>query len=139
MSYQAKCLREPKRRVLRKHRGHLHHQKTSRRAWQRSRKPSTLLKTQSNTLSAKTQSKGSAPPVPRRKSSRAPPPVPKKKKYAIAQYDYAAADADELSFSDGDKLVVLQKAGEGDTPDGWCKCGLHGDEGLVPANYIKHC
>ena len=41
-------------------------------------------------------------------------------------------DGDELSFQEGDKLVVLTKTGQ---PDGWMKSAFRGREDLVPMNY----
>ena len=75
-----------------------------------------------------------APPVPVREKTRKPPPLPKRKQYVTALYDFDAANADELSFSEGDKLVVVSKVGQ---PDGWMKCALRGRDGLVPMNYFE--
>lgn len=52
----------------------------------------------------------------------------------VAQYDYAAADDDELSFKEDDVFEDIV-----DVDDGWVK-GLHvasGKSGLLPSNYVE--
>ncbi|XP_034018749.1 intersectin-2a isoform X2 [Thalassophryne amazonica] len=62
------------------------------------------------------------------KSSPSPLPVCQ----VIAMYDYTAANQDELSFSKGQLINVLDKT----NPD-WWKGEANGVTGLLPTNYIK--
>ncbi|XP_072297673.1 intersectin-2a [Eucyclogobius newberryi] len=62
------------------------------------------------------------------KSSPSPLPVCQ----VIAMYDYTAANPDELSFSKGQLISVLDKT----NPD-WWKGEANGVIGLLPTNYIK--
>ncbi|CAL8316715.1 unnamed protein product [Merluccius merluccius] len=50
----------------------------------------------------------------------------------IAMYDYTAANQDELSFSKGQLISVLDKT----NPD-WWKGEVNGVTGLLPTNYVK--
>ncbi|AWP19900.1 putative intersectin-2 [Scophthalmus maximus] len=50
----------------------------------------------------------------------------------IAMYDYAAASRDELSFSKGQLINILDKT----NPD-WWKAEANGVTGLLPTNYVK--
>ncbi|XP_036003423.1 intersectin-2a isoform X3 [Fundulus heteroclitus] len=50
----------------------------------------------------------------------------------IAMYDYAAANQDELSFSKGQLINILDK-----TNPGWWKGETNGVTGLLPTNYVK--
>uniref|UniRef100_A0A1A8EG61 Intersectin 2a n=1 Tax=Nothobranchius kadleci TaxID=1051664 RepID=A0A1A8EG61_NOTKA len=61
------------------------------------------------------------------KSSPSPLPVCQ----VIAMYDYAAANQDELSFSKGQLINVLDKT----NPD-WWKGEANGVTGLLPTNYV---
>lgn len=47
-------------------------------------------------------------------------------------YDYAAANQDELSFSKGQLINILDKT----NPD-WWKGEVKGVTGLLPTNYVK--
>ncbi|XP_046354990.1 growth factor receptor-bound protein 2-like [Haliotis rufescens] len=49
-----------------------------------------------------------------------------------AAYNFAPSDAEELSFQKGDVLNILEKV-----DDNWWRGELNGNEGLVPANYLK--
>ncbi|KAM7423893.1 hypothetical protein PAMA_000317 [Pampus argenteus] len=62
------------------------------------------------------------------KSTPAPQPVCQ----VIAIYDYAAANVDELSFSKGQLISVLDK----NNPD-WWKGEINGVTGLFPTNYVQ--
>ncbi|XP_026148800.1 intersectin-2b isoform X2 [Mastacembelus armatus] len=62
------------------------------------------------------------------KSTPAPQPVCQ----VIAIYDYTAANEDEMSFSKGQLINVLDK----NNPD-WWKGELNGETGLFPTNYVK--
>nr|XP_061785718.1 intersectin-2-like isoform X2 [Nerophis lumbriciformis] len=62
------------------------------------------------------------------KSSPSPLPVCQ----VIAMYDYTAANRDELSFSKGQLINVLDK-----TNSDWWKGETNGITGLLPTNYVK--
>ncbi|XP_062891102.1 intersectin-2b isoform X2 [Mobula hypostoma] len=62
------------------------------------------------------------------KSTPGPPPVCQ----VIAIYDYTAVNEDELSFSKGQLINVINK----DDPD-WWQGELNGMNGLFPSNYVK--
>uniref|UniRef100_A0A8C4F283 Intersectin 2a n=1 Tax=Dicentrarchus labrax TaxID=13489 RepID=A0A8C4F283_DICLA len=62
------------------------------------------------------------------KSSPSPLPVCQ----VIAMYDYTAANRDELSFSKGQLISILDKT----NPD-WWKGDANGVIGLLPTNYVK--
>ncbi|XP_059211912.1 intersectin-2a isoform X2 [Centropristis striata] len=62
------------------------------------------------------------------KSSPSPLPVCQ----VIAMYDYTAANRDELSFSKGQLINILDKT----NPD-WWKGDASGVTGLLPTNYVK--
>ncbi|XP_069578969.1 intersectin-2a isoform X2 [Brachyistius frenatus] len=62
------------------------------------------------------------------KSSPSPLPVCQ----VIAMYDYTAANQDELSFSKGQLISILDKT----NPD-WWKAEASGVKGLLPTNYVK--
>lgn len=51
-----------------------------------------------------------------------------------AMYDYMAADADEVSFKDGDTIVNVQAIDEG-----WMYGTVQrtGKTGMLPANYVE--
>ncbi|KAJ7276371.1 hypothetical protein B0H12DRAFT_1085017 [Mycena haematopus] len=52
---------------------------------------------------------------------------------ATVLYDFSADAVDELSVSEGERLVVLEKDG-----DEWWKCrNAQGREGVVPASYLE--
>ncbi|KAF8529197.1 hypothetical protein BU17DRAFT_36962 [Hysterangium stoloniferum] len=53
---------------------------------------------------------------------------------AVALYDFIADNEDELSVSEGEKLVILDKV----SSEEWWKCrNVHGAEGVVPASYVE--
>jgi len=54
---------------------------------------------------------------------------------AKAKYRNIADTPDELSFGQGDIVTILEKDYGG--LDGWWLCQLHGEVGLVPANYFE--
>jgi hypothetical protein len=51
----------------------------------------------------------------------------------VAQYDYAAADSDEVSFSEGDIIINVSPASEG-----WVNGTVEktGASGMLPENYV---
>jgi len=53
-----------------------------------------------------------------------------------AEYDYAAADEDEVSFSENDIFINVETVDEG-----WVKGTLKesGKSGMLPSNYIVKC
>ncbi|XP_056872621.1 intersectin-2a isoform X3 [Takifugu flavidus] len=60
------------------------------------------------------------------------PPSPLPVCQVIAMYDYTAANQDELSFSKGQLINILDKT----NPD-WWKGEVNGVTGLLPTNYVK--
>ncbi|MGH0129598.1 UNVERIFIED_CONTAM: hypothetical protein FKN15_012749 [Acipenser sinensis] len=66
------------------------------------------------------------------KTTPAPMPAPTPVCQVIAKYDYAAMNEDELSFSKGQLISVLNK----DDSD-WWKGELNGAAGLFPSNYVQ--
>lgn len=60
-----------------------------------------------------------------------PPPKPGQVKVYRAVYDYVAQRNDELSFSEGDVIYVLDMISSKD----WWKAKSNDKIGLVPSNY----
>ena len=58
-------------------------------------------------------------------------PSPKKSNFVVALYDHVADADDELDFSVGDKVEVIEQ-GDG----GWWTGRCHGKIGLFPVNYV---
>lgn len=52
---------------------------------------------------------------------------------ARAEFDYEAAEENEISFQEGEILTDIQKV----DPDWWLVTNVHGQQGLVPSNYLK--
>lgn len=52
----------------------------------------------------------------------------------VALYDYAALDMDELSFREGDTMVIIQTD---ERDPGWYVASMRGREGLIPGNYVQ--
>uniref|UniRef100_A0A3Q3EY02 Intersectin 2a n=1 Tax=Labrus bergylta TaxID=56723 RepID=A0A3Q3EY02_9LABR len=65
-------------------------------------------------------------------SSSKPSPSPLPVCQVIAMYDYTAANQDELNFSKGQLINILDKT----NPD-WWKAEANGITGLLPTNYVK--
>nr|XP_019947433.1 PREDICTED: intersectin-2-like isoform X1 [Paralichthys olivaceus] len=65
-------------------------------------------------------------------TSTKPSPSPLPVCQVIAMYDYTAASRDELSFSKGQLISILDKT----NPD-WWKAEANGVTGLLPTNYVK--
>jgi len=59
------------------------------------------------------------------------PPVPASR-LVVAQFDYAAQDADELALRKGCVVEVLD-----DSDGGWWRGKCAGKTGMFPANYVK--
>ena len=58
------------------------------------------------------------------------PPQPVQ--YAVAEFDFTSETSRALSFSAGDTLVLYSQASQD-----WWRGNKNGDDGLVPASYIK--
>ncbi|CCE64442.1 hypothetical protein TPHA_0H02380 [Tetrapisispora phaffii CBS 4417] len=80
-------------------------------------------------------------PLPARESS-APPPPPRKVATqekpalatAVAEYDYDAAEDNELTFVEGTKIINIEFVDD----DWWLgENGTTGEKGLFPANYVS--
>lgn len=54
------------------------------------------------------------------------------KKRATAQYEFKAETEEELGFSKGDVVTILEEV-----DSNWWKGELHGQEGLFPAAYVR--
>jgi len=61
------------------------------------------------------------------------PPKPKNLKFVRAAFTHTSDDPDELSFTEGDLLYIVDDASD---PD-WWQARCRGKEGLVPANYLR--
>lgn len=59
-------------------------------------------------------------------------PQVKPQQFAKALYDYTRQTDEELSFTDGARLEVYDTS-----DDDWTLCGLNGDYGFAPANYVE--
>ncbi|XP_022316188.2 growth factor receptor-bound protein 2-like isoform X2 [Crassostrea virginica] len=55
-----------------------------------------------------------------------------KKKRATAQYEFKAETEEELGFSKGDVITILEEV-----DSNWWKGEIHGQEGLFPAAYVR--
>lgn len=53
---------------------------------------------------------------------------------AIAEYDYAATEADDLPLQEGEAVIILEHVSSD-----WyrCRSSRTGREGLVPSNYLR--
>ncbi|ANZ75183.1 BA75_02214T0 [Komagataella pastoris] len=74
--------------------------------------------------------------VPSAKKPVPPPPAPRsqspKRKIVVAEYDYDAAEDNELTFKEGDKIEVLDQP-----DDDWWLGQVGGQKGLFPSNYVS--
>ena len=81
-----------------------------------------------------------AAPKPTAVRRKAPPPPRKPVILATALYDFEPddPDAEELAFSEGDTLEIVDKSKQLEE-DGWCKARVKGQKktGLVPLDYIE--
>lgn len=76
-----------------------------------------------------------APDTPKKKGpSVAPKRGGKRLQYVEALYDYTADGDDEISISQGDKIVLIQEDLDG---SGWTEGELNGAKGLFPTSYVK--
>ncbi|KAL3231370.1 Actin-binding protein [Nakaseomyces bracarensis] len=62
-----------------------------------------------------------------------PPPRREEKKWAIAEYDYEAAEDNELTFAENDKIVNIEFVDD----DWWLGELESGEKGLFPSNYVS--
>ncbi|XP_023245872.1 F-BAR and double SH3 domains protein 2 [Copidosoma floridanum] len=60
------------------------------------------------------------------------------REYCIAMYDYEATCEEELSFMEGDVIVVLKKEPH-DVDDGWWEGEFEGQKGLFPSLVVEPC
>eukprot|EP00300_Choanocystis_sp_HF-7_P024389 c2582_g1_i1.p1 GENE.c2582_g1_i1~~c2582_g1_i1.p1 ORF type:complete len:421 (+),score=129.33 c2582_g1_i1:30-1265(+) len=61
-----------------------------------------------------------------------PQPVLTGGKRVRALYEFESTNEDELSFREGDVMVVLEECEEG-----WWRASLNGKEGMIPFNYVE--
>jgi len=66
-------------------------------------------------------------------TKKAPAKPAKVRPIAVAQFDYTAANVNELSFKKGDRLTILQR----DEEAGWWAAELNGKKGWVSSFYVK--
>lgn len=91
-----------------------------------------------------------APPLPKRdepKTRAVPPPPPRREEqrpeaeeeqkkeqpWAVAEYDYEAAEDNELTFAENDKIVNIEFVDD----DWWLGELESGEKGLFPSNYVS--
>lgn len=77
----------------------------------------------------------SSPPPPIKAATvRAPPPAAPVRGLGTAKalYDYTGAEKDDLSFEEGNSIVVLEHVS-----DDWWKGSFRGRSGLFPAAYVQ--
>lgn len=69
-----------------------------------------------------------------------PPPPPMKRlqskpvEYATAIYAFDGQEQGDLSFNEGDRIVVIKKT---QSTDDWWDGELNGRKGKFPANYVE--
>ncbi|GAA5977094.1 hypothetical protein JCM11641_001298 [Rhodosporidiobolus odoratus] len=73
-----------------------------------------------------------APPVAPAASRPAPPPARRGIGYAVALYDYDAAQSEDLGFKEGERIEVLEAVS-----DDWLRGSLGGREGIFPSSYVQ--
>lgn len=83
-----------------------------------------------------------APSLPTRETNAVPPPPPRRateekkeeKPWATAEYDYEAAEDNELTFEENDKIINIEFV-----DDDWWLGELEktGEKGLFPSNYVS--
>jgi len=64
-------------------------------------------------------------------TGRGGPPPPSNVPKAQAQYAYTGSTQDELTFNEGDIIIIHKK-----DPGGWWEGELNGKRGWIPANYV---
>lgn len=82
------------------------------------------------------QTQYAPPPQPPQPEPTPPPAAASSKDQYIAVYDYAAADDDEVSFSEGDIIINGEAIDEG-----WMTGTVKstGQTGMLPSNYVEKC
>ncbi|XP_011498975.1 PREDICTED: FCH and double SH3 domains protein 2 [Ceratosolen solmsi marchali] len=60
------------------------------------------------------------------------------REYCIALYDYDATSYEELTFMEGDIIIVLKKMPH-DIDDGWWEGEINGQQGLFPSLVVEPC
>ncbi|GAA6043563.1 hypothetical protein NBRC10512_003501 [Rhodotorula toruloides] len=74
----------------------------------------------------------SAAPPPPPAASRPPPPAARGIGHAIALYDYAGGQPEDLAFNENDRITVLEVV-----DDDWLKGELNGRVGIFPKSYTQ--
>ncbi|KAJ2891887.1 BAR adaptor protein Hob1, partial [Coemansia aciculifera] len=74
-----------------------------------------------------------APIAPPSARAEQPPPPRNNVQYVVALYDYAALTDGDLSFKEGDRIELVQRA---DSKDDWWTGRLNGVEGVFPGTYV---
>ncbi|GAA6033418.1 hypothetical protein JCM8097_006741 [Rhodosporidiobolus ruineniae] len=79
-------------------------------------------------------SSSSSAPAPPAASRPAPPATPTRRGVgtAVALYDFEAGQTEDLSFSEGDRIEVLEIVS-----DDWYRGALNGREGIFPSSYVQ--
>ncbi|KAI9512504.1 SH3 domain-containing protein [Russula earlei] len=75
----------------------------------------------------------SVPPVAAITTEPQPDLAPDESVVAIALYDYDAAEDNELTFREGDRITDIEAISE----DWWSGHDQHGNAGLFPATYVE--
>lgn len=75
------------------------------------------------------QARAVPPPPPRREEKK----EEEKKPWAVAEYDYEAAEDNELTFAENDKIVNIEFVDD----DWWLGELESGEKGLFPSNYVS--
>ncbi|GHJ89082.1 hypothetical protein NliqN6_5484 [Naganishia liquefaciens] len=74
-----------------------------------------------------------AAPAPPPMPSREEPAAADKGKWAIAQYDYDAAEDNEISMREGEEILDIEETDEA----WWTGTTANGQRGLFPSNYVE--
>lgn len=100
------------------------------------KKPFGGIKLFPDTPAGKAEAQPAAQQAPSQAQAPVPAAAPKaegpKKETTEALYDYEATDEGELSFKQGDTIVILQKF-----ENGWWRGEVRGQIGVFPVNFTK--